>query len=56
VLSLSLALGRMIAARDGTELPEILHEMEATLDRDYLYGLKGPVPAPTGDLAVVGAR
>jgi len=56
VLSLSLALGRLVAARDGTELPEVLHEMETTIDRDYLYGLKGPVPAPTGDLAVVGTR
>lgn len=56
VLSLSLALGRLVAARDGTELPEVLHEMESVIDRDYLYGLKGPVAAPTGDLAVVGAR
>jgi enolase len=56
VLSLSLALGRLVAARDGRELPEVLHEMETTIDRDYLYGLKGPVSAPTGDLAVVGAR
>lgn len=40
ILSLSLALGRLIAARDGTELPEILHEMEQTIDRDYLYGVK----------------
>jgi enolase len=40
VLSLSLALGRLIAARDGTELPEVLREMEAAIDRDYLYGIK----------------
>jgi enolase len=40
VLSLSLALGRLIAARDGTELPEVLREMEATIDRDHLYGIK----------------
>lgn len=40
ILSLSLALGRLIAARDGTELPEVLHEMEQTIDRDYLYGVK----------------
>ena len=39
ILSLSLALGRLVAARDGKELPEILHELEQTLDRDYLYGI-----------------
>ncbi len=47
VLSLSLALGRLIAARDGRELPEVLREMESTLDRSYLYGIK---PAPTASL------
>jgi enolase len=40
VLSLSLALGRLIAARDGKELPDVLQEMESKIDRDYLYGLK----------------
>ena len=40
VLSLSLALGRLIAARDGRELPEVLREMEAKMDRDYLYGIR----------------
>jgi len=40
ILSLSLALGRLVAARDGTELPEVLHEMEQTIDRDVLYGIK----------------
>jgi enolase len=40
VLSVSLALGRLIAAREGKELPYLLQEMEGTLDRDYLYGLK----------------
>lgn len=46
VLSLSLALGRVIAARDGRELPDILRETEASLDRDYLYGIKSaPTPA-----------
>jgi enolase len=40
VLSLSLALGRLVAARDGKELPEVLREMEWTIDRDYLYGMK----------------
>ena len=40
VLSSSLALGRLIAARDGVELPDVLRETESTLDRDYLYGIK----------------
>ena len=40
VLSLSLALGRLVAARDGKELPEVLRDMEMTIDRDYLYGVK----------------
>jgi enolase len=40
VLSLSLALGRLVAARDGMELPEVLRGMEMTIDRDYLYGVK----------------
>ncbi len=40
VLSLSLALGRLIAARDGRELPDVLRDLEFALDRDYVYGLK----------------
>jgi enolase len=40
ILSMSLALGRLVAARDGRELPEVLREAEQTLDRDYLYGIK----------------
>ncbi len=40
VLSLSLALGRLVAARDGRELPEVLREMESTIDREQLYGVK----------------
>jgi len=40
VLSVSLALGRLIAARDGKELPYLLQAMEGAIDRDYLYGLK----------------
>jgi hypothetical protein len=44
VLSMSLALGRLIAARDGKELPDILRALEPIIDRDYLYALK---PAPT---------
>ena len=43
VLSLSLALGRLIAAREGQELPAVLREMESTIDRDYLYGMKAVV-------------
>jgi enolase len=46
VLSLSLALGRLVAARDGRELPEVLREMEQTLDRDYLYGIKAKAEVP----------
>jgi enolase len=46
VLSLSLALGRLVAARDGMELPEVLREMESTIDRDYLYGIKAAVTVP----------
>jgi enolase len=40
VLSLSLALGRLIAARDGRELPDVLRDMESSIDRDELYGIK----------------
>lgn len=40
ILSLSLALGRVAAARDALELPEVLRDLEATIDRDYLYGIK----------------
>jgi enolase len=45
VLSLSLALGRLVAARDGKELPEVLRDMERAIDRDYLYGVKRTEPA-----------
>jgi enolase len=48
VLSMSLALGRLVAARDGMELPEVLREIESTIDRDYLYGMKAVV-APAAD-------
>ena len=41
VLSISLALGRLIAAREGQELPDVLREMEPAIDRDSLYGV-GP--------------
>ena len=46
VLSLSLALGRLVAARDGRELPDVLREMEMTIDRDYLYGIRSAVLEP----------
>jgi enolase len=46
VLSVSLALGRLVAARDGKELPEVLRELESTIDRDYLYGIKSAIAAP----------
>jgi enolase len=46
VLSLSLALGRLVAARDGKELPDVLREMESTIDRDYLYGIKSAAVVP----------
>ena len=45
VLSLSLALGRLVAARDGKELPEVLRDLERTIDRDGLYGVKQAEPA-----------
>ena len=45
VLSLSLALGRLIAARDGNELPDVLRQMETAIDRDCLYGIKATVAA-----------
>ncbi|HYL15280.1 MAG TPA: hypothetical protein VEV41_19740 [Terriglobales bacterium] len=47
VLSLSLALGRLIAARDGVELPEVLRELESAIERDYLYGIKSEAAVPT---------
>ncbi|MFH2204708.1 MAG: hypothetical protein ABIJ96_16460 [Elusimicrobiota bacterium] len=39
ILSVSLALGRLIAARDGVELPDILQAAEPVIDRDRLYGV-----------------
>lgn len=45
MLSASLALGRLAAARDGKELPELLREAEQTLDRAELYGTREKVPA-----------
>lgn len=57
VLSLSLALGRLVAAREGKELPEVLREMESTIDRDYLYGIKARTAVLAPDtLTVIGAR
>lgn len=42
ILSVSLALGRLLAARDGKELPDLLQAMEGHIDRDYLYTVKSP--------------
>jgi enolase len=40
ILSCSLALGRLIAARDGLELSDILRKMEGNIDRNALYSVK----------------
>ena len=40
ILPTSLALGRLIAARDAVELPDILRAMQNNLDRAALYGVK----------------
>ena len=48
VLSVSLAMGRLLAARGGKELPDILGELEPKVDRRFLYGLSdeaAPEPA-----------
>jgi enolase len=37
ILSVSLALGRLLAARDGKELPDLLQEMDGHVDRHLLY-------------------
>ena len=39
VLSISLAMGRLLAARGGGELPDVLRELEPKVDRRFLYGL-----------------
>lgn len=41
ILSVSLAIGRLLAARDGKELPDVLAELEPKVDRRVLYGLDG---------------
>ena len=45
VLSISLAFGRLIASREGVELPDVLREMEPLIDRDVLYGVEAAKPA-----------
>jgi enolase len=45
VLTMSLALGRLLAARDGKELPDVLRDLESTVDREYLYGVKASAVA-----------
>ncbi|MBI5211381.1 MAG: hypothetical protein HY927_15510 [Elusimicrobia bacterium] len=42
ILSMSLAFGRLLAAKDGRELPDLLKELESRIDRDILYGVKKP--------------
>jgi len=39
ILSVSLALGRLLAAREGWELPDLLKELESRIDRGRLYSL-----------------
>jgi len=41
ILSASLALGRLVAAREGVELSDILRELEGKIDRNSLYGVDG---------------
>ena len=41
ILSVSLALGRLTAARDGVELSDILGKLEGKIDRQYLYSVAG---------------
>jgi enolase len=41
ILSTSLALGRLTAARDGVELSDILSGLHGKIDRDQLYSTKG---------------
>ena len=52
VLSLSLALGRLVAARDGMELPEVLRDMEMhhrpRLSVRGQAGGRGCGPVPNG--------
>ena len=42
ILSMSLAFGRLLAARDGEELPDLLKRLEGKIDRGLLYGTKRP--------------
>jgi len=41
ILSTSLALGRLIAARDGVELSDTLRDLEGKIDREVLYSVNG---------------
>lgn len=40
MLSVSLALGRLLAAREGKELPDLLQGLETRIDRERLYGVE----------------
>jgi len=42
ILSVSLALGRVIARRDGVELSDILRNLEGKIDREDFYSAKLP--------------
>ncbi len=37
ILSVSLALGRVIARRDGVELSDLLRDLEGNIDREEFY-------------------
>jgi enolase len=56
VLSISLALGRLIAAREGQELPDVLREIESRIDRDYLYGAEQAKPVGASNAKAGAAR
>ena len=45
VLSVSLAMGRLLAARGGGELPDVLGDLEPKVDRGFLYGLNDEAAA-----------
>jgi len=46
ILSVSLAMGRALAARDGKELPALLRELEGRIVRERLYSCDAPAMEP----------
>ena len=40
ILSTSLAMGRLVLARDGVELSDVLRDLEGNIDREGLYSVK----------------